>query len=269
MSMGFYRSVIIGLIYLAYAWPRREALLPKGKAKTYLIVSSQLKTISNALLIYILSKLDVSLAMVMYACIFPMFSLVMTRLANPVKDKLTKGRIAGCILGGIAAGLMAFKGDPSLSTFLFIIIMLMCFTAALHVLIECKAIEHGATQTQSMLAVTLYSAPGYLVLALIFGESLTAGFSNTAGIWAFTISIIIGTWHFISRRAFMGMSQMSGYVLISSLPFVVSILVSVLFLGEQLNDLTILGIVIVPIALWIGRLKKKNDPNEGIENTGN
>ena len=123
MSMGFYRSVIIGLIYLAYAWPRREALLPKGKAKTYLIVSSQLKTISNALLIYILSMLDVSLAMVMYACIFPMFSLVMTRLANPVKDKLTKGRIAGCILGGIAAGLMAFKGDPSLSTFLFIIIM--------------------------------------------------------------------------------------------------------------------------------------------------
>lgn len=256
MTLGFYRATGIGLVYLAFVYIRRDAMLPRGRARGHLIAASLLKTVTNGITVWLLVWLDASFVTVLYASLYPVFSLAMTRLANPVNDKLTRGRVVGCVLGGIAAALMGFKDfnhpDGNSASALFYV-SLMCFAAALHIVVERKAIEYGATHLQSMLAVSLYTAPGFLLLALIYREQMTTAFNAPAGVGTLLICIVVGIAHFGSRRECMGQSQVSGFLLIGYVPNLVTVCAAVVLLGEFLDWTTVLGLAILPVALWIGR----------------
>jgi drug/metabolite transporter (DMT)-like permease len=264
MALAFYRAAGIGLVYLVIVLMRRDAMLPRGRARGHLIAASLLKTVTNAITVWLLVWLDASFLTVLYACLYPVFSLAMTRVANPVNDKLTRGRVIGCVLGGMAAALMGFKDFDSPDGFgsrAFFYVSVMCFAAALHVIVERKAIEFGATHLQSMLAVSLYTAPGFLLMALVFGEQMTAAFSTSAGVWTLLVCTIVGIAHFGSRRECMGQSQVSGFLLIGYVPHLVTVGAAVIILGEFLDWTTVLGLFILPVALWIGWNKREQDPD--------
>ncbi|MDA1141983.1 MAG: hypothetical protein O3B01_25760 [Planctomycetota bacterium] len=256
MALAFYRAAGIGLVYLAIVFMRRDAILPPGRARGHLIAASLLKTVTNAITVWLLVWLDASFLTVLYACLYPIFSLAMTRMANPVNDKLTQGRVIGCVLGGFAAALMGFKDFESpdgIGSSAFLYVSLMCFAAALHVVVERKAIEYGATHLQSMLAVSLYTAPGFLLLAFVYGEQMTAALTTSGGVWTLLICTIVGIAHFGSRRECMGQSQVSGFLLIGYVPHLVTVGAAVMILGEFLEWTTALGLAILPVALWVGR----------------
>ena len=258
MSLGGFRALAVGICYLAVALPLRERLLPRGRALWYLGIASQIKMACTALFIWILLWVDAAFTIILMSCLYPTFALCLTRIANPVHDRLSRGRVFGCILGGIAAALMGFKdlNDPgSIDAKAFLIVALFCVGISLSMVTERKAIEYGATRMQSMLCVTLYSAPGYFIAALLFGESLVAPLSTFGGLWTLFVCILIGATHFGARRDAMGASQVSGFLLIELLPIAIAVGAAVLLLKEVLDWATVVGLAAMPVAMWIGRYR--------------
>lgn len=258
ISLGGYRALADGICYLAVALTHRERLLPRGRALWYLGIASKFKMAYNALFVWALVWFDAAFMTIMVACLLPVFGLCLTRIANPVHDRLSIGRVSGCILGGIAAALMGFKdsNDPgSINAKAFLIVSMICLGLALSVVFERKAIEHGTTRMQSMLGATLYSVLGYFIAALLISEKLTAPLGTVAGMWTLLLCILIGVTHLGARRDAMEASQVSGFLLIGLLPRAITVCAALLLLNEVLDWTAILGVVVMPIALWIGRYR--------------
>ena len=258
LSLGGFRALAVGICYLAVARMRDERLLPGGRALWHLGIASQIKMAYNALFVWVLVWVDASFMTIMVACLLPVFGLCVTRLANPVHDRLSIGRVSGCILGGIAAAVMGFKdsNDPgSIDAKAFMIVSMICLGLALSMVTERKDIEHGATRMQSMLSATLYSAPGYFIAALLLDENLTGPLNTSAGMWTLLVCILIGVTHFGARRDVMQASQVSGFLLIGLLPRAIAVCAALLLLQEVLDWTAILGLVVMPVAMWIGRYR--------------
>lgn len=267
MSLGGYRTWVIGICYLAVALFHREQLFPRGRALWHLGIASQLKMAYNALTIWALVRVDAAFMTIMVTCLLPIFGLSLTRVANPVHDRLSPSRVSGCILGGTAAALMGFKDFNVLGSIdaqTFLIVSLICLGIALSLVAERKAIQHGATRLQSMLGATLYSTPGYFIAALLLGENLAGPLFTPAGTWTLLLCIVIGVAHFGARRDAMGASQVSGFLLIELLPRVITVFAALLLLNEVLDWTAIVGLIVMPVAIWIGRYKPvplKNSSN--------
>jgi len=258
LSLGGYRTLVIGICYLAVAQVHGEQLLPRGRALWHLGIASQLKMAYNALAVWALVWVDAAFMTIMVACLLPIFGICLTRVANPVHDRLSIGRVSGCILGGIAAALMGFKDFNDLRSIdaqAFLIVSLICLGLALSLVAERKAIQHGATRMQSMLGATLYSTPGYFIAALLLSENFVEPLSTSAGLWTLLLCIVIGVAHFGARRDAMEASQVSGFLLIGLLPRAITVCAALLLLNEVLDWAAIVGLIVMPIAIWIGRYK--------------
>ena len=262
MALGFYRMLVIGIVYLLLAVNRQDRLLPASvRARTYLLAATALKAIVNALLLYGLLIMDVAVFQILFSCLYPAFSLMITRYANRLSDRLTAGRVSGCLLGAGAAVLIGLKDGFDFSTNIslwgFCIAGLACLVAGIHLNLERKAIEHGATPMQSMLGVSLYTAPLFLVFAVVAGEPLAAPLASGNGLSALLFCVLIGGFHYVARRYCQGISQVSGFLLIELLVVFITVVTAVLFLGEILNWPTVVGLACLPVALWIGRARVK------------
>ena len=262
MALGFYRMLVIGIVYLLLAVNRQDRLLPASvRARAYLLAATVLKAIVNALLLYGLLIMDAAVFQILFSCLYPAFSLMITRYANRLSDRLTAGRVSGCLLGAGAAVMIGLKDGFDFSTNIglwgFCIAGLACLVAGIHLNLERKAIEHGATPMQSMLGVSLYTAPLFLVFAVVAGEPLAAPLASGSGLSALLFCVLIGVLHYAARRYCQGISQVSGFLLIELLVVFVTVVTAVLFLGEILTWPAVVGLACLPVALWIGRARLK------------
>jgi drug/metabolite transporter (DMT)-like permease len=165
----------------------------------------------------------------------------------------------GCALGAGAAALIGLKDgldfSGNISLWGFCIAGLACLVAAIHLIVERKAIDHGATPMQSMLGVSLYTVPLFLAFAVAAGEPISAPLASGSGLAALLFCFLIGVFHFGARRYCQGISQVSGFLLIELLVVIVTVVTAVVFLGEILSWTAVVGLACLPVALWIGRAR--------------
>lgn len=267
MNFAYFSVLRYGLVFLiSLPWLiKLIKLKPNKKGIQYSIMAGCLLALAVLAHTYALKSVDASYASILGLASPLFFIPISVKLEG---DKINKKMVAGLSVSAAGAFMIvllpiALRGDAKfeLNIFATLLLLVGVIAGAFFTVLSRKANEHGIG-FNSIISIT--SGVGLLAYSAVFfistggniGGSLSLSPSQIMAVMFSAIIVI-----FLARRWSLMVYEKTGPIVSSALGYLetlLSVLVSIVFLGESISKEIVLGGVLIILGLYISEYHKSD-----------